>query len=69
MKRVEGRIETMNKKLKCFNSMALPYKGRKMTPEQKVEDHGLMFNAVICFSQIAMELGYGELWRLKEYSS
>jgi hypothetical protein len=65
-KSVEGRHETLNKRLKHFKCLAVKYKGRRKSMLEKAVDHGNMFSAVAVITQVAMELGYSQLYKLDE---
>jgi len=61
-KRVEGRHELGNSRLKIFGCLTQRYKGTKVSSAEKIRDHGSMFVAVCVITQVAMELGFRELF-------
>ena len=62
-KRVDGRHETVNKRIKQFNCLVYPFKG-KGTPDEKIERHSNLFRSCCVVIQVGMELGVGELYEL-----
>jgi len=65
-KKVEGRHETINNRLKIFSCVAERYKGKQNTPEDKIRDHGAMFTAVVVVTEISMQLGFRNMMELQE---
>jgi hypothetical protein len=63
-KRIEGRHESLNKRLKIFACVREKYKGRLLSPQEKVDAHSRMFKAVCVVTQVAMELGYKQLYEV-----
>jgi hypothetical protein len=57
--RVQGRHETINKKIKHWNCLVNPFKGK--APNQ-VKTHSAFFHACAVVTQVTMELGVGELY-------
>jgi hypothetical protein len=62
--RLEGRHENLNKRIKHWKCLVYKYKG-KGTTEEKIEKHNALFRACCVLTQIAMELGVGELYELE----
>jgi hypothetical protein len=63
--RVQGRHETINKRLKFFQCLLVAYKGKGTS---KIEDHGQFFDAVCVITQVSMELGINQLYDIGEYT-
>ena len=59
--RVDGRQETINKKIKHWNCLVYPFKGK--APNQ-IANHSALFRACAVATQVGMELGVGELYVL-----
>jgi hypothetical protein len=60
-KRVDARHETINRKIKHWNCLVNPFKGKGL---DRIESHGALFRACAVVTQVAMELGVGELYIL-----
>jgi len=60
MKRVEGRHETLNQRLKQFHCLSRPYLGKG--GDCNFLDHSNMFRATCVATNVAMQLGYKELY-------
>lgn len=64
LKRVEGRHESLNRRLKLFRCLSIRYLGRGNDFKNKILDHSNMFRAVCVATNVAMELGYKELYKI-----
>jgi hypothetical protein len=62
-KRVGGRQEVINRKIKHFDCLVKKFKG-KGTAAEKIENHSNLFRSCCVATQVAMELGVGELYLL-----
>jgi hypothetical protein len=60
-KRVDGRHETVNKRIKHWNCLVNPFKGKG---ENKIESHSTLFRACTVATQVGLELGVGELFEV-----
>jgi hypothetical protein len=57
-KRVDGRHETINNKIKHWKCLVNPFKSK----EDKVAKHSSLFRACAVATQVGLELGIGELF-------
>ena len=60
-KSVQGRHEVINKRFKHFQCLN---QKTRCSRDDKLEKHNACFRACVVITQVAMELGYGELWKL-----
>jgi hypothetical protein len=60
-KRVDGRHETINKKIKHWACLVNPFKGKR---DDRIEKHSQLFRVCVVATQVAMELGIGELYEV-----
>jgi len=61
MRRVEGRHEVLNKHIKNWKCMKGPFHV-KGTPFEKMEKHSSLFRSCTVVTQVAMQMGVGELY-------
>jgi hypothetical protein len=61
--RAQGRCEQLNKHVKNWRCVSHPFVA-KGSPEVKIDKHKKMTFAVTVLKQIAMEMGFNELWEL-----
>jgi hypothetical protein len=59
--RVDGRHETINKKIKHWNCLVNKFKGKG---KDKIASHSDLFRACAVVTQVALELGFGELFEV-----
>ncbi len=57
--RVDGRHETINRKIKHWNCLVFPFKSKGA---KKVASHSTLFRACAVVTQVGLELGFGELF-------
>jgi hypothetical protein len=62
-KRAQARIEVLMGHFKKWTCLNQPYKGHG-SPAERLEKHRKMFFACGVLNQVAMEMGYCELWKL-----
>jgi hypothetical protein len=62
-RRADGRHGTVNERIKHFNCLVNPFKG-KGAANEKTERHSNLFRSCCVSTQVAMELGIGELYQL-----
>jgi hypothetical protein len=67
MKRVEGRHESLNKRIKSWKCTKGPFDVRG-TPFEKMEVHSSLFRACAVVKEVAMQIGIGELYGFKNQS-
>jgi hypothetical protein len=61
--RAGGRHETVNERINHFNCLVNPFKG-KGTADSEIERHSNLFRSCCVTTQVAMELGIGELHQI-----
>ena len=64
-KRADGRHETINNKIKHWNCLVNPFKGKG---ENQIESHSTLFRACTVVTQVGLELGVGEMYELDDGS-
>jgi uncharacterized C2H2 Zn-finger protein len=65
-RRVQGRHEILNNKIKHWNCLVYPFKC-KGSASAKLKKHNALFRSCAVAIQVSMELGIGELYVVGDY--